>query len=817
MKYGLMIGIFLSLVTQIALAREGSSSLSGKVVDKDGRGLVSANVVLLTDSNRLVKAGFTDATGAYAIDGISDGAYLLKVTLLGFDSHSEKVTVQGISRLPDIRLEEKSSALAEVSVRAQKPFIEVHADKLVVNVENSIVSAGSSAMEVLQRSPGVNVDNNENISLKGKQGVLVWINGKQSPMHGPDLANFLKSMPANSIEKIELISNPGARYDAAGTAGIINIILKKDQRIGANGSVNVFYGQGVYAKYGGGANLNYRNKKLNVFASYNYANRLWFNHLMLDRRFLDTAKEKTDQQLFRYDQDNNALFDFKNHIAHAGIDYNLSSNTTIGLSLSASTNDFSPRADNFSKAFGAQDELLYRFTTRGRHENHYFNYSGNAYLKKKLDSAGKELSVDLDYAAFGNQSNQNFITSYAYVDPSQSQPDYYLKSDLTGLTQIRSLKADYVHPMPGSLRLEGGIKSSYVTADNEPIFHVKTIGDYYLDTARTNHFIYNENINAAYVNANKDWEAFSAQLGVRVEQTNIQFEQKAVSQRYDTSYSYTQLFPSLAVQYHLNKLTDIGLTLSRRIERPNYQQLNPFKYFIDKTTYREGYPRLNPASFYSVELQHIYKQKFITTFTYGINKGIITEVIQPSDVEDSVTVQTNKNLDRMLFVGISGSYSFTLTRWWNNVTNFNAYYARYEGNIANTPLNNGRPTFDFNTNNSFVLPLGFSAELGMWYQARQLYAYMDVQPIWMLNAGLQKNLFDQRATIRLNIQDIFWKGYPRATSLYTGYREDFIAERDTRVANISFTYRFGKRTVPQSRRHSSGAEEEKRRASGNGA
>jgi len=438
-------------------------------------------------------------------------------------------------------------------------------------------------------------------------------------------------------------------------------------------------------------------------------------------------------------------------------------------------------------------------------------------MKHSFDSTGRELGIDLDYAAFGNQSNQNFVTTYKYVDPNQSQPDYYLKSDLTGITQIRSFKADYVHPLKNNLRVEAGVKTSFVTADNEPLFYVKTTGPYYSDSTRTNHFIYNENINAPYVNANKDWEKFGVQFGLRMENTNIKFEQKATVQKFDTAYSYTQLFPSLAVQYHVNPSNDLGLTLSRRIERPDYQQLNPFKYFVDKTTYREGYPRLNPASFYSVEISHIYKQRFVTTFTYGINKGIITEVIQPSESEDSVTVQTNKNLDEMLFVGLSGSYSFNITRWWSNVTNYNAYYARYKGNIANTPLNNGKPTFDFNTNNTFLLPKDFSAELGMWYQARQIYGYMDVQPVWMLNAGIQKNMFDKRATLRINIQDIFWKGYPSATSVYTGYKEDFTAERETRVANISFTYRFGKRTVAPNRRHNSGAEDEKRRANTGGA
>lgn len=810
----LLILLLVSVVTEA----QNSFTISGVVVDKLKNPLVAANVILLKDSNKLVTANYSLQDGTFNLSEVVAGIYHLKVMLSGYETFQMKdIKVVENLKLPSIVLINKSNELKEVAVRVQKPFIEVKADKIVVNVENSIVNAGLSVMDVLQKSPGVRVDQNENISLKGQSGIAIWIDGKPTSMVGSDLANILRSMPANSVDKIELISRPGARYDAAGNGGIINIKTKKDQRIGWNGTMNTNYGQGVYSKYGFGGTLNYRHKKFHVYANYTYANKYWFNHLMLNRKFLDTSRFNFDQQLYRYEQDNNALFDFKNHIASSGIDYHISTKATIGASLNFITNSYNPNTDNKSQAYGPNDELLYHFNTSGNHKNFVYNLAANAYMRYTFDSTGKEFSFDIDYARFRNQSNQNFITTYQYTNPSQSQPDYYLKSNLIGLTQIRSFKADYSSPVNNSLKYDLGVKTSFVTADNEPIFHIKTTGDFIVDSSRTNHFIYNENINAAYINLNKDGRKWSSQFGLRLENTNINFQQTASIQKFDTSFSYTQLFPSIATQYHLNNLHDLGITISRRIERPTYQQLNPFKFFVDKTTYKEGYARLQPASFYSVELTHTFKQKFVSSFTYGINKGAITQVIQPSETEDSVTVQTDKNLDQMIFIGISGAYPFTINRWWSNVTNFNIYYAQYQGNVARTPLNNGGPTFDFSTTNSFLLPYSFSVELGGYYQASQVYGYMKVNPNWMVNFGIQKLFFDKRATLKFNFQDIFWRGYPSASSRYVGYAEDFIAQRETRVATISFTYRFGKRTVPPSRKHSGGAEEEKKRAATNGA
>lgn len=790
-----------------------ASNITGSVIDTDATPVGTANVILLSaDDKKLVKSALTEEDGSFIMPDVSSGSYILKVTMLGYAEYSkENVIVKDEDvLLGQLKMQRTATSLKEVSIRGQKPLIEVKADKLIVNVENSIVSAGSSALEILSRSPNVNVDQDDNISIKGRQGVTVMIDGRQMAISGTDLANMLKSMPANAIEKIEIISNPGAKYDAAGVAGIINIRTKRSKRMGVNGSVNASLAQGVYPKYNAGANLNYRNKKISAYTSYNYAKRGWFNNLILDRRFLDS----TDALVGSYRQNNFSKMYFESHSLTLDGDYSLSKKTTLGMVLTGSSFGFKPDVNNNSTYLDQNNDVVYYFNTSGNHINNYYNYTVNANMRHRFDSTGRELTVDADYARYWSTAQQNFITKYSYADGITSVPDYHMRSDLSGLTQIRSVKTDYTHPMKGNAKLEAGVKSSYVTSDNEPLFYERTTGDFALDTKRSNHFVYKENINAAYVNANKSWDKWSTQVGLRVENTNVVADQITLDSTYD--WSYTQLFPSLAVQHSLSKKHDVGVTLSRRIQRPNYQQLNPFKYYVDNTTYREGYPYLRPALTYSVEVSHTFMKRFITSLTYSVTNDNITQVIQPSETDTGrVTVQTNKNLTRMRYYAFSGAYPYQVTKWWNTMVNFNLYYAHYEGNIANTTLSKGAPAYTLSTTNRFSLPKGFSAELSGWYQSKQVYGYMDLQAMWMLNAGIQKSIMKNKATVRLNVQDAFWKGYPRATSTYDQYVEDFTARRTSRQVALSFTYRFGNNKIQSARRRSGGAEDEKSRV-GNG-
>lgn len=796
--------IFLVLICLPFAVSARNGNLTGTVRNQQGNTIEATSVLVLKAADStLVKAGVTDGTGKYTVEDLPDGSYLVRVNHV-----VQPVTILGSNvQVPDIVMSEAKKEIKEITVRAQKPLIEAKADRIIVNVENSIVNTGSTVLEVLQRSPGVNVDHNDNISLKGKQGVNIMIDGKLVPVQGTDLANMLKSMPSNSVEKIELISNPGARYDAAGTAGIINIKTKKDKRSGTNGSVTGGFGQGIYPKANGGFNLNYRNKKLNVYANYNTAYREGKNELILYRQFDSNQKYQ-----LAYDQHNYAKIDSRSHVATAGVDYNLSSKTNVGMILSGGINTILFNSNNTAALINPDREVFSYFYNTTQNDNKFNNYGVNLNLRHSFDSTGKELTIDADYARYNNNTDQHLYTRYRNVDGIPLGAPDMLYGRLKGNTDIRSFKADYVHPLKNNARIEAGIKTSFVKADNDPAFYDQSTGYDIYDSSKSNHFIYKENINALYVNANKDWKKWSVQLGLRAEQTIADGHQLVNDSKFEKSY--TSLFPNLAVTHHLDDKNDLGITLGRRIDRPNYRQLNPFRDYLDPTSIHEGNPYLNPSFTYTAELSHIYKSRFMTQLTYSRTTDVITQVIVPSG--DHVTLITDRNLATNTIYSLNGSYPFQVFKWWNSTNYIGAFYSHFDGDIANTPLSAGTFAATFSTQNSFVLPKEWSLELSGWYQSKQRYGYMVLKDMSGINIGAQKNFFDKKLTVRVNVTDLMLKQNPVGSSDFTGYHEDFIVRRDTRTANIAVTYRFGKRAIPPARKRQRGAEEELKRAGSNG-
>ncbi|MGH2647473.1 MAG: outer membrane beta-barrel protein, partial [Ginsengibacter sp.] len=565
--------------------------------------LENATVELLkTKDSSLVKAAITDSKGIAELEHIAFGSYLIKATTVNYVSVYSPLITNASSEKTEIMLSmvQKSGEMKEVVVERKKPFIQKLTDRIVVNVDNSIINAGSSAMDILERSPGVNIDQNDIISLRGKQGVIIMIDGKPTPMSGTDLANYLRGLPSDAIDRIDIITNPSAKYDAAGNSGIIDIHMKKDQHLGANGSITAGYGQGVYPKANTGLNFNYRNKKVNVFGTYNYAYRKGLNHLILDRNFYTNGIFDGEDK-----KDNYTTFPFNFHVARLGADFFLSKKIIIGFVVNSNFAKFHTYNTNNSTVIDNQKNPSYTFQTHENSTSDNNNTVGNINFKHTFDSTGKELTADLDYGVYHSAALTNNSTDYYKLDGSTMQPSYILLGNQKGMLTLKTAKVDYVNPFKNGAKLEAGFKFSDVSSDNDAKFFDASSGTPQNDTTKTNHFLYEEFNNAGYINLSKEYKKFNVQLGLRGEQTILKTHQEKGDIRFDSSYF--QLFPSAFFNYKINNDQTLGISFSRRIDRPNYSLLNPFLFLIDVSTYNTGNTYLLPQFTWSYEFDYTVK------------------------------------------------------------------------------------------------------------------------------------------------------------------------------------------------------------------
>jgi len=811
-----LIGVLLCLGFLVKAQIPNPGKISVTIINDERLPAENATVQLLkAKDSALVKVALTDKDGVAEFENISFGTYILKVSMINFRNYfsavfevsAEKATIQW----ERIQLNRATKEMQEVVVSAKKPFIQKLTDRIVVNVDNSVVNAGTSAFDVLERSPGVQIDPNDNITLRGRQGVIIMIDGKVTPMSGQDLVNMLRGLTSASIESIHIITNPSAKYDAAGNSGIIDIKMKKDQRLGMNGTLTAGYGQGVYPKANAGTTFNFRNKKLNVFGSYNYSYRENLNHLVLDRNFYEngvfTGQDK---------KDNYAKMPFNAQSLRFGTDFFPSKKTIIGFVFNGNFNHFRRRNDNNSIVIDENKQPDYTFQTTATNNDHFKNMIGNINFKHSFDSTGKELTADIDYGVYNTSSLSSTATQYYNLDGSSMQPDYILNGDQDGKLILRTAKADYVNPLRGGAKFEAGFKTSYVSSDNDAKFYDVSSGTPVNDVTKTNRFYYDEYNNAGYLNFSKEFKKFNVQLGLRGEKTDVKTYQVNGDIQWDSSYF--QLFPSAYFNYKLTKDQTLGMSVSRRIDRPGYSQLNPFLFLIDVTTYATGSPGLLPQITWSYELSYSVKNIHFT-LGYSHTRDVQNiAIVRFKDVfpyipsDDNVTVQIPVNLESSDYFGLTIAAPIRVNNWWNMINNADIYYNHFNGNLAGTALNNGTVAADLRTNNSFTFKNGWSTELNANYSTGGRYGYMVSEPQWGVSAGVQKTVMKKKGTLRFNVTDIFWTNRPKATITYDNYIEYWHAWRESRVANLTFIYRFGKNTVTAARRRTTASEEERQRA-----
>lgn len=759
-----------------------------------------------TDS-AAVKTEFSNAQGAFQLQQTTGGLFLLSVTQVGFARYwgtAFELRAEG-QHFPTIPLQASvATQLKEVKVISQKPLYERLADRTVVNVEGSTLAAGSTALDILGRAPGVTVDGNDNLALRGRQGLLVLIDGKRQPMTGSELADYLRALPAEQLTSLELITNPPARYDAQGSAGVIAINLKKDQRQGTNGSVNASYGRGQFGKFTSGLTLNHRHKKLNLFGSYAYTDREGFGEVNFNRSFY-----RDDRTLLsRSNQYNYNRTYLQSHTWRAGLDYALSKRTVLGGFLSGLDNRFPNFATNDTRLFNSENQPLPSYNSTNERRQRTPNVAGNLNFKHTFaDSSGSpELSVDLDYATYNRYADQELTTFFDAPDESP----YLLDGDQDGQLTIQTVKADYTRLLPRATRLELGLKATLIHSDNDLVFEDVRDGTRTLNLSLSNRFRYDENVNAAYLTLTRTLPKLTLSAGLRAEQTNVEGQQEVGNENFDRNY--LQLFPSANAQYKLSAQHELGLSIGRRINRPGYNQLNPFRVYFDATSYRAGNPSLRPETSYNIEATHTYKQKISTTLSYSLTERPIINVVQPSPDGGFFVVNTDTNLQRLHYYALTLTAPLEPTPWWKVYNNVLVYYNAFDGRVAATPPPAPWVTVNLSSNSTFTLGHDWAADISATYLAPERYAFERLRARGQLAIGIQKLVWAKKLTFKLNATDILYTSPVRSTYIFANFQDSFYNRLDSRVITLSLAYRFGNEKLPPTRRRQSGAEDEKRRA-----
>jgi iron complex outermembrane receptor protein len=804
-----LLTLLLSLLLSYRLLQ--AQEVSGSTFDTQGKPLAGASVTLKRDKDSsVVKLGVSNIAGEYQLTAIPSGQYFVNISHIGYASRNSpvfRVEESGITRAPPATLSRITGTLKEAVITAGKPLIEVKADKIILHVEGSINSVGSDALEVLRKAPGVTVDKDNNLSLGGKNGVPVYVDGRPTYLAGADLAAYLKTIQSSSIESIEIISNPSARYDAAGNAGVVNIRLKKNKAFGTNGNVSGGYNIGIYGKYNGAVSFNHRDAHINVFGNYSYNHNLTETNANQLRTQLDTMFLLTTKLLTTTNSHN-----FK-----AGMDYFLNKKSTVGVIISGVLSDNQLQVTSSTPISyiptGKIDKILQaNNSTTGSHNNGNFNLN-----YRYADSSGHELDVDADYSLYRIRSDQ--LVPNNYFDSSGKNLLYSHIYNMLSPTDINiyTLKADYTENfLKGKLGFGG--KFSYVTSRNDfeeyDLFNSVKV----MDTLSSNDFNYKENINAVYATYNRTFKGWVVQAGLRVENSNI----KGTSTEWRQSGSdyllhdsvitrhYTDPFPSGSITYNRDPNKQWTLTYSRRIDRPVYQDLNPFLFKLDDYTYQKGNTQLRPQYTNSAGLTFMYKYKLTATLNYSHIRDLATTLTDTAD--RSKMVNFKQNLATQNVTSLDLSYPFQY-KWYSVFANVNSFYSQYRadfgvGRVINLNVFN----VTVFTQHSIRFGKGWTGELDQYFTSPNIWnATLRAHSLGSLDVGFSKTILKGNGTVKASVTDVFRTLDWYAASNFAGQYLVTAGSYESRMLKLFFTYRFGNKQVKAARQRNTGVEEENKR------
>jgi len=786
-----------------------TSTITGKIAGSNNEALIGAVAELRnTKDSTLQKAAATDINGSFEFESIKAGNYFIRANYLGYNKfQGNAFSFDGNSKknLPAIELSATAVNLKSAEITGIKPLVEVKADMTVFNVENSINSTGCTAYELLQKAPGVVVDNNDNIALKGRGGVMVQIDGRPSRLSETELADYLKSVQSTDVEAIELISNPSSKYDAEGTAGIINIRLKKNKNYGSNGSITVGYAIGELPKYNTALSLNHRSEKFNVYTSYsnNFGER--YNEFFLYR----------EQKPYIFDATSFSTRKFISHNYKAGVDYTLNKKHSFNLIASGNygTSDLTQKNRNSIRDFDTNitDSILKSDQTSYAVNNN-INLNLNHHYK---DTSGNDFSTDLDFGYFDNDRD-NFIPN-EYITPTLETPlsATYFRSLMPTVISIYSVKTDYTKSFKkGKLGL--GYKIAIVETDNTFNFYNIENGQEILDQSRSNHFVYTENVNAVYANYQYSVNKFELQAGLRIENTQSEGDLKSETSTDDKNVkrNYTDFFPSAGITFNVNKSNALALVYSSRIDRPNYQELNPFENKLDELSFRKGNPFLNPQYSNKIELSHTYKYATTLSAGYSRTTDFFAQIADTIPGGRSFLQPRNLATEDVLSINIGSSQQ--PTSWYGVYFNGSVINQAYNADFGEgRTINTSFVSVNIYAQNTFKIKHGITFEASGWYNSGGVWSgSYKTSPTAALDLGIQKKLLNDQATLKLSVTDVFFTSPWESYNTYAGIVSRANGNWESRQFRAAFSWRFGNKQMKNMRLRSTGSELEQQRVGG---
>lgn len=803
--------MLLLAITQLSAQHNGKVMVDGIVQNEQAKAMDFANVLLLDPADStLIKGAITDSSGYYAFEDLRAGQYLIQADLIGYKPvYSAVFTLDGSTdqfHVPALQLMVAATDLSEVVIAAKKPFIELRADKLVVNVESSPVAAGNNALELLAKAPGVILDQNNTLSLKGKQGVLIFINGKQTYLSNEEVVRMLETTPADAIERIEIMLNPSSKFDAAGNAGIINIQMKKDKNLGLNATLRLGGGMGSFHKANAGVRFNYRQKGFNFYGNYDH----YFN-----RNFQDLSLDRTvpyNGGLTVFDQFNHSVRQYGSHQTQLGWDWFLSDKTTVGVLFNGRFGSWQEKGGNTTNISGPSPWAYSRINAGSAHLDKWDNYTYNLNFKHAFDDKGRELTVDVDYSDFNNNSNADY-TNYFFNDENQqsASPDL-LQSVNFSQVNIKAAKVDYSQPLGEKSKLDVGAKSSAVSTDNGIEFRQFQDNEWVIDDTRTNQFKYEESIHAAYANFSHQFQGWMLQLGLRSEYTISDGLSVTLNER--LKRDYLDFFPSVSLSHSIGKNHNLSYSYSRRIDRPSYQDLNPFIFFLDQFTFGRGNPFLQPQYTNAFSVNYSLKNRFVASLSYSHTNDAMSEVLE-QDNETQRTYQTNRNLAVFDNLSLNLSAPFTLNEWWTTRLSVTTFVNSYRSPYMDGELDIEQFSYNLYIANNFSLPQGMKAELSGFYQSKSIFSVFEAKPMFGIDFGLTKEILDGKGKLSLNINDVFNTRRFAARIRQADLNLDLINKNESRRINLTFSYNLGNSEVKPARRRNTATDDEQSRVKQN--